>query len=394
MKQIEYNQNLLELLSEIEDYRKGNAIRHNLFDILTIGIFAILCGANTFTGMQEYGKLHEAEFRKFLELPHSIPSHDVFRNVFSRVDVKSVSRCFEFWTKQWNAAIALQARDTKNPHIIAIDGKTIRKSGNEEHKPFHIVTAYCSDMQLVLGQQNTDDKSNEITAIPTLLDCLQIRGCTVTIDAMGTQRKIAEKIIEKGADYILALKNNRKNILEIVKHWADSVQRENTPETLRAKSLYTSVIEKDHGRIEERECWLFPGLQDEELSREWPGLQGIALIRGKRTIVKTGLTSSSDRWFFYSRKDLTAQQFLSMQRSHWGIENNLHWVLDVNFHEDAAHVRAKHAAVVLNLFRKICMQLLKADTSKGSLQAKRFRCSWSFDYAYAIFRSAGFQQIT
>lgn len=393
MKQIEYNQNLVELLSEIEDYRKGNAIKHNFLDILTIGIFAILCGANTFTGMQEYGKLHEADFRKFLELPHGIPSHDVFRNVFGHVDVKSVSKCFEFWTKQWSAAITQQHDDARNSHIVAIDGKTICKSGNEEHKPFHIVTAYCSDMQLVLGQQNTEDKSNEITAIPTLLDCLEIRGCTVTIDAMGTQRKIAEKIIEKGADYILALKDNRKKILEIVKYWADSVLRENAQETLEAKNLYASTIEKDHGRIEERECWLFPELQDDELNREWTGLHGIALIKSKRTIVKTGKTFTSERWFFYSRKDLMAKQFLSMQRSHWRIENNLHWVLDVNFREDEAHIRAKHAAVVLNLFRKICMQLLKTDTSKGSLQTKRFRCSWSFDYAYAIFRNVGAPQI-
>lgn len=375
---------LLELLAEVPDYRKGNAIKHNLHDILAIGILAIMCNANTFTGMQLFGETHKNELRKILELPHGIPSHDVFGDVFSRVDPESVGKCFELWLEGMKAELNALAEGAKTEHVIAVDGKRIRRSAHKGHKASHVVTAYVSELQLVLGQLCTDEKSNEIKAIPELLELLTIRGCIVTIDAMGTQREIAEKIIKKGGDYILALKKNQSGLLDVLQFGAEMELRDRLEEDLDVKGLHYCTIEKGHGRIEERDCWIFPGLPDEEARSQWTGLYGAALIRSTRTTVE-GQSSTTDRWFIYSRKDMTAKEFLSMQRRHWAIENNLHWTLDVCFHEDNAHIRLGYAAVILNMFRKLCMQLLKADTSfKGSMQSKRLRCAWDISYALSV----------
>ena len=186
----------LELLSEMPDHRKGNAIQHNLGDILTIGILSLMCHGDTFTGMQLFGETHEEELRAYLELPHGIPSHDVFGDVFSRLDVKALEKYYAMWLGNFKERIV----GTDSP-VIPIDGKTIRGSRTALQKAKHIVTAYSSDLQLVLGQQAIDEKSNEITAIPTLLDCLNIKGCTVTGDALCTQTAIAKKIKEKEAEY-------------------------------------------------------------------------------------------------------------------------------------------------------------------------------------------------
>lgn len=379
---------LLRLLNEIPDCRKGNAIKHKLIDILTIGILAMLCYADTFTGMQEFGEIHKEELSQFLELPHGIPSHDVFRNVLSHLDADSTAKCFELWLTSLKAELSSQSSGARNDHVVAFDGKVIRKSGNEEHKAFDVITAYCSDLKLVLGQLCTEEKSNEITAIPQLLELLDLRGCTVTIDAIGTQRKIADMIIKKDADYILALKKNQSELLEIIEFGAKMELRETTEAELEAKNLYYATVEKDHGRLEERECWIFPELPDEEAREQWPGIYGAALIRTKRTTLKDGNSSETERWFIYSRKDLTAKQFLAMQRSHWAIENNLHWTLDVCFNEDDAHVRFGHAAVILNIIRKLCLQLLKSNTSKGSIKSKRLRCAWNFNYALSVLCNA------
>ena len=313
---------LLRLLNEIPDCRKGNAIKHKLIDILTIGILAMLCYADTFTGMQEFGEIHKEELSQFLELPHGIPSHDVFRNVLSHLDADSTAKCFELRLTSLKAELSSQSSGARNDHVVAFDGKVIRKSGNEEHKAFDVITAYCSDLKLVLGQLCTEEKSNEITAIPQLLELLDLRGCTVTIDAIGTQRKIADMIIKKDADYILALKKNQSELLEIIEFGAKMELRETTEAELEAKNLYYATVEKDHGRLEERECWIFPELPDEEAREQWPGIYGAALIRTKRTTLKDGNSSETERWFIYSRKDLTAKQFLAMQRSHWAITQN------------------------------------------------------------------------
>lgn len=365
---------LLELLGELPDHRVGNAIRHQLKDIIAIGILSILCNANTFVGMQLFGETHEKELREVLELPHGIPSHDVFGDVFSRLDTSALEQCFEEW-------IAGMCRAVKH---IAVDGKTIRRSQSGEHKASHVITAYSSDAQLILGQLCTDEKSNEITAIPKLLKMLTLRGSTVTIDAIGTQKAIAEEIIEREGNYILALKENHPALLEDIRLYAQQEVLPRKTSELKARGSYAMSLEKGHGRIDKRECWMIPDLSWLEARRQWAGLSGAALIRSTRTL-NDGSVATSERYYLYSQSELTAEEFLRLQRAHWSIENSLHWVLDVVFAEDDAHIRMGHAAVVLNMLRKMVLTLLKADSSvKGSLTSKRLRCAWDFSFALSV----------
>jgi len=367
---------LLELLSELPDHRVGNAIKHNLTDIVAIGILAILCNANTFVGMQLFGETHEQELRGILELPNGIPSHDVFGDVFSRLDIRALEKCFEEWIAGMQGAL-------KREHI-AIDGKTIRRSQSEKHKASHIITAYSSDVQLVLGQLCTDEKSNEITAIPVLLEMLTLRGSTVTIDAMGTQTSIAQKIIDREGEYILALRENHPTLLDDIRFYMEQEVLSREKSQLIERNAYASCIEKDHGRIDKRECWLIPDLTWLESRNRWAGLSGAALIRRTRT-TSDGKTSITDRYYLFSHADISADRLLRLQRSHWAIENNLHWMLDVTFGEDNAHVRMGHAAVILNILRKMVLLLLKSDSSmKGSISSKRLRCSWDFSFALRV----------
>ena len=372
----EETKTFLELLSEVPEYRKGNAIKYKLEDILFLGIFAILCGANTYTGMALFSELHKEELKKYLTLENGTPSHDVFGDVFSRVDKKAVEECFKIFLRQYKSG-----KDT----VVALDGKTIRRSGNSEHKAAHIETAYLSDMQLVLGQVATEQKSNEITAIPLLLDMLAVKECTVTIDAIGTQTAIAEKIREKEADYILAVKDNQPSLAKDIALYAENDVIPANKEQLIKEKRYARTEEKGHGRIETRECWLFDNIDWLKEWHNWADLNGVAVIRSTRTDLSTGVTGTAIRYFIYSHRDMTADRFLNLQRKHWRIENNLHWSLDCCFREDDIHIRLGHAAIILNMFRKLCMQMIKADTSvKGSLSEKRQRCAWSFDFACSL----------
>lgn len=289
---------LLELLGELPDHRVGNAIRHQLKDIIAIGILSILCNANTFVGMQLFGETHEKELREVLELPHGIPSHDVFGDVFSRLDTSALEQCFEEW-------IAGMCRAVKH---IAVDGKTIRRSQSGEHKASHVITAYSSDAQLILGQLCTDEKSNEITAIPKLLKMLTLRGSTVTIDAIGTQKAIAEEIIEREGNYILALKENHPALLEDIRLYAQQEVLPRKTSELKARGSYAMSLEKGHGRIDKRQCWMIPDLSWLEARQQWAGLSGAALIRSTRTL-NDGSAATSERYYLYSQSELNAEAF-------------------------------------------------------------------------------------
>ena len=371
---------LMELLAEVPEHRRGNAIKYALRDVLFLGIFAILCGAETYTGMQTFSELHLEELRKYLELPNGVPSHDVFGDIFSRVDTAAVGKCFKVFTDSIKAG---EGTD----YVVAMDGKTVRRSENGEHKARHIETAYLSDLEIVLGQVAVDEKSNEITAIPKLLELLALKQCTVTIDAMGTHREISEAIVGKGADYIHPVKENQPRLLEDIRIYAEEDVLPISKKTLKAAQRYACTNDKGHGRIEKRECWLFDDASWLAERHEWPALKGAAVISSTRTTINTGDTSTCYSYYIYSHNEMTADRFLSLQRKHWAIENNLHWCLDCCFHEDDMHVRMGHAAVVINMLRKLCMQMLKADTSvKDSLAGKRQRCAWSFDYALSVVR--------
>ena len=377
----EEQKTFLELLAEIPEFRKGNAIKYSLRDVLFLAIFAILCGANTYTGMHTFSELHINELRKYLELPEGIPSHDVFGDIISRVDIQAVNECFRIFTDQ------IRMSEMQNA-VVALDGKTIRRSQSEKHRAFHIETAYLSDMQIVLGQVAIDEKSNEITAIPKLLELLALKQCTVTIDAMGTHREISEAILGKGADYIHPVKENQPKLLEDIRIYAEEDVLPVAKKDLKAAQRYACTNDKGHGRIEKRECWLFDDASWLTERHEWPGLKGAAVISSTRTMINTGATSTCYSYYIYSHDEMTADRFLSLQRKHWAIENNLHWCLDCCFREDDMHVRMGHAAVIINMLRKLCMQMLKADSSvKDSLAGKRQRCAWSFDYALSVVRN-------
>lgn len=372
------NKTLLQLLEEVPDHRKGNAIKYSLRDVLFLGIFAILCGADTYTGMSTFCELHYEELKKYLELPSGIPSHDVFGDIFSRVDKKAVSKCFQMFVETIRI-------EEGGDYVVSLDGKTIRKSGNGEHRAFHIETAYLSDLEIVLGQVEINDKNNELSAIPQLLEMLCLTECTVTIDAMGTHRAFAQQIIDKKGDYIFQVKENQSKLLADIKLYADVEVLTADTKALAENGQYAVTEEKGHGRKEKRECYLLGEVSWLGDEHNWPGLKGAALIISTRTDIKTGKTSIEYRYYIYSHKEMTAERFLSLQRKHWKIENNLHWCLDCCFNEDNMHVRMGHAAVIINMFRKLCMQMLRADTSvKDSLAGKRQRCAWSFDYALSV----------
>ena len=372
------NKTFLALLEEVPEYRKGNAIKYSLRDVLFLAIFAILCGAETYTGMQVFSELHINELRKYLELPNGIPSHDVFGDILSRVDIKAVNECFRVFTE------SLEEGEMKDA-VVALDGKTIRRSQSRTRRASHIETAYLSDQQIVLGQIAVDEKSNELMAIPTLLKMLALKECTVTIDAMGTHDAIAKAIREAEAEYILPVKENQPTLLEDIKLYAEEEVLKRDSEELKKEDQYAAQNDKGHGRIEKRECYLFDRVDWLNERHKWTDLNGVAVIRSQRTMIETGEISSVDRYYIYSHKEMTADRFLTLQRKHWAIENNLHWCLDCCFHEDDMHVCLGHAAIVINALRKLCMQMLKADTSvKDSLAGKRQRCAWSFDYAISV----------
>lgn len=312
----------------------------------------------------------------YLELPYGIPSHDVFGDVFSRLDVKALEQCFQWWLQDFREEVA--------EPIVAIDGKTIRRSKSVMQRAKHVVTAYSSDLQLVLGQQATEEKNNEITAIPLLLEALSLKGCTVTIDAIGTQAEIAQKIVEKGADYVLSLKNNQPNMRKAITYYIEQELLTQSKDRLRETGQYAETLEKDHGRIERRSCYLFRDLSWLDGSERWAGLQGAALIRSRREILGHE-PATTDRYYLSSSLDITADRLLAIRRKHWAVENQLHWMLDVCFYEDDSRARIGNAAIALNILRKCALQLLKADCSvKGSVTSKRLRCAWDFSFALRV----------
>lgn len=368
---------IIEILDKIPDYRKGNAIQHKLTDILTIGLVCIICNGDAFAEMALFGETHEAIPREFLELPHGIPSPDMFERVFAKLNPKILAIHFQEYMHEMRALI-------KDNATVAIDGKTIRRSKSSSKKAVHVVTAFASDLQLVLGQLATDEKSNEITAIPKLLDLFCRKGMVITIDAMGTQTDIAKKIREKEGDYVLALKGNQETLLEDVSLYLKSEIIPQDKKALQEKGLYERTIEKGHGRIETRECYITSDISWLEGSERWAGLNGIGVIISKRE--ETGKAPAvSYNYFIYSMPDAKASDLLRIKREHWAIENNLHWLLDVIFREDDARARTENSAENLNILRKQALQFMKQETTvKGSMRAKRLRCSYDIFYAFKV----------
>lgn len=363
---------IMEHFQDLEDPRRDRNKRHTLIDILVVTIIGVLCGAEGWEELELYGREKEAWLRKFLELPHGIPSHDTLRRVFLRLKPEELHRCFQHWVEALRGSPATD--------IVAIDGKTVRGSGDEAKRrgPLHLVSAWSRETRLVLGQVKTKEKSNEITAIPQLLDLLELKGCIVTIDAMGCQKSISEKIKkEKKAEYVFAVKENQPKLWEEIRWFFQDLDVEKDVQEGLAEHEHT--VDKDHGRLEIRDYyiseeldWLQPELAD------WTGIKSIGMVVSRRIL--KGKESMHKRYYL-SSLPADAQQFAQAVRSHWGIENSLHWVLDVEFREDASRLRAESSPENMAILRKIALNLVRRDmSSKLSLHLRRRKAGLNNDY--------------
>ena len=369
---------ILEIFEEIPEPRKGNGIRHKLIDVISIGILATLCDFTAYTEMELYAQEKEEWLRTFLELPNGIPSHDTIGDIFAAISSNALHRCFAEWVETIREAISGE--------IVAVDGKTLRRSKDKQKglKPLHVVSAWANQNRLVLGEIATEEKSNEITAIPALLKLLNIKGCIVTIDAMGTQKEIAKTIIKEGGNYVLALKENHRDFYEDVQlYFKEEILPQNKLD-LEKDGRYAKVTEKSHGRYETRECYLSSEIDWLENRKDWEKLRGIGLIISTRQIAGELEISTNMHYFIYSA-DMSAQSLLHAKRSHWGIENSLHWSLDMLLREDESRVRTGNAAENLNVLRHLALNLVRNETSvKSSMRLKLKRCSLSNDYLLKV----------
>lgn len=354
----------------LPDPRKPtHRMRHKFLDILVIAISGVICGANDWVAVETFGKAKEAWLRTFLELPHGIPSHDTFTDVFAALSPEHFQECFVRWVSSLTKLLP--------GDIISIDGKTLRRSYDRQDSraAIHMVSAWASRQSLVLGQLKTAEKSNEITAIPQLLEVLEVTGCLVTIDAMGCQKAIAAKIRERGADYLLALKENHPTLYQAVIRYFDP-DNDRSYESGQITSAETT--ERNHGRDETRRCWVTKDLGWLPQRDEWPDLRSLVLIEAEREV--EGTTSLEHRYYL-SSADLDAAAFLEATRAHWGIENSLHWVLDVTFREDDSRLRKGYGAENFATLRHLALNVLKHDTTtKTGMQNKRLKAGWDTRY--------------
>lgn len=342
--------------------------KHLLSDIIILTILGVICGAESWDSIELFGKTKIDFLKTFLKLPFGIPSHDTINRVFSMLNPRQFEELFVQWTN------SLKDKDIKG-ELIAIDGKTVRGSKDTFHdKPgIHLVNAWASQNQMVLGQFKTDGKSNEITAIPKLLELLDIEGSIITIDAMGTQVAIADKIVEGKADYILALKGNQKELREEV----ESIFRVQKPESVCEET------EKGHGRIETRKCEVIYDLNFLHGKERWTKLTSIIKVSSERIL---NTKTSNETRYYISSLASDAEALNCHIRMHWSVENSLHWTLDMTFREDEQRKRNGKAAQNFALIQKIALNLLKKDPAKGSLRSKRLKAGWDNQYLLDVLK--------
>jgi len=358
-----------EHFAKLDDPRSRRGRRHLLSDMFLITLCAMICGADNWAAIAMFGKAKRKWFKTFLQLPHGIPSHYTFERVFAALLPESLERCFAEW---------MQALNQAGKGLVAIDGKTIRGSLDKagDKAAIHMVSAFASANGLVLGQIATEAKSNEITAIPKLLDLLDLKGTTVTIDAEGCQKDIARKIVDRGAGYVLALKANHPTLHDEIKLFLDDAIAHGFKGVTHD---FHQDVTGDHGRIETRRLWCTPDIDWCEDKDQWAGVRSFAAVECERIV---GEKTSCERRYFISTLDgKDAKALADAVRGHWGIENNLHWQLDVSFHEDACRVRTGHGAENLSRLRRIALNLLKRETTeKASIANKRLLAGWDHDY--------------
>jgi predicted transposase YbfD/YdcC len=370
---------LRECFSVVRDPRREHQRFHNLWDIIAITICAVLAGADCWPEVAAYGRCKQDWLESFLELPDGIPSHDTFARVFALLDPLSFQEGFQNWVQA-----LVEATDGR---VVAIDGKTLRHSfDNAKGKgALHLVGAWAAENNVLLGQQAVDSKSNEITAIPKLLEILDVSGAIVTIDAMGCQKDIAAKIIDKDGDYVLALKGNQENLhSDVEKLFHKSL--ENDFEGLKHQTYRTT--DKGHGRIETRLYYVVEVPKElAERYAEWEGLKTFGLVLCERQVGDA--TPTVEKRYYISSADAKVKTFARAVRGHWGIENKLHWVLDVSFHEDASRLRTGHGPENLALVRRLAASLLqKETTAKQGVAGKRKKAGWDDDYLLRVLGAA------
>ena len=360
---------LVSIFGSIDDPRSHINKLHKLVDILLIGIISVISGAETWKQMVEFANSKHDFLKEFLELPNGIPSEDTFNRLFSSIDSSQFESCFIDWVNSIS--------NISKGQVIAIDGKTLRgaKSGGKK-SPVHMVSAWANQSNLVLGQVRVNDKSNEITAIPKLLETLLIEGNIITIDAMGTQTNIANKIIENNADYILAVKENQKELLSEIKD-----------EFRFSKTIETDInIDIGHGRIETRKCSVISKFQFiKNKDNKWNSLKQVIKIESVREFKNSNKPQEKAFRYYITSLEDNAEKHQEYIRSHWGVENKLHWTLDVAFSEDASRKRSKNAAQNYSILLKIALNLLKNEKSeKQGIAGKRLKAGWNNEYLLKV----------
>jgi predicted transposase YbfD/YdcC len=371
----ELDLSISQYFAKLKDPRRRHRRLHRLQDIIVIALCAVIAGAQDWQEIETFGRKRRGWLRRFLPLPNGIPSHDTFERVFNRLKPQAFQACFREWVQAVSAALRIKH--------VAIDGKTLRGSGSANLGPLHLVSAWATAQHLSLGQVAVAAKSNEITAIPALLELLDLNGALVTIDAMGCQKAIARKIVDQGGDYALTVKDNQEHLLEDIQHRFE--QAFDTDFAGLEHDIYERR-DRGHGR-EELRCYTVlhttEGIRHHD---EWAGLTTIGMCFSERTV--KGETTTEVRYFIGSRK-ASAKYYGTGLRHHWGIENNLHWQLDVNFGEDHNRVTKRNAAENLALLRRLTLTLLQAHPAKLSIAKKRFAAALDPDFLEEILRGNG-----
>ena len=352
----------------LSDPRINRRKLHSLLDIIILSILGVLSGAESYDSIELFGKENLDFLKQFLELKNGIPSHDTINRVFQALNPRQFERCFISWSQSLKDSGIME-------RVIAIDGKTVRGSKDSFHhqSPLHSVHAWSVENGICLGQMECGEKTNEISIIPKIIDLLDIKRSIVTIDAMGTQRVIAKKIVENGGDYILAVKGNQGSLEEEVQTTCKRTR----------PVLESCVVEKGHGRIETRRCEVFEKGLIVDFEKRWENLTSVIKITSIREFANK--TETQER-FYISSLD-TKNDFNKYIRDHWAVENNLHWTLDMVFREDEQRKRANHAAKNFAIVRKIALNLLKKDNGKESLRSKRLKAAWNKDFLIKLLKN-------